>query len=214
MSDIEDVVRERLAVRAAHVDLTSDRADLDSRIARSNRRHDTVRNGLSLGGAALAVVLVVGLAYFTTSGGSPSVHAPVQATSVTDRNVARAEVAGAYMTVFQPGATDAQRLALIDNPRGLQPAINALRIYASESALETVRVHVDRATFSDATHAAIAFTVTSTHSASFDGVMHKQGGAVYVDGKWKLTRASFCTVMAEAGKVTHDARVYCPGDAP
>ena len=220
MAELEQVLTERLAARAAHVDLASDPADLDGRIARSERRHDTVRNTLSVAGAALIVVLVVAIANVVTSS-SPSVQTrftPAAAATVpavvADPTLARFAIASAYATVFQPGPTDAQRLRLIDDPTDLQRMIDALRSYASQQALDTVRVHVDRITFTDATHASTAFTIRSTQQLSFDGVMNKTGGAIYADGRWKLTRASFCAVMTEAGKATHDVHVYCPEDAP
>ena len=126
----------------------------------------------------------------------------------------RAAIVDAYAKVFQPRPSDAERLALIVNPSGLESVITGLRKYASSAALDTARVRVKETTFVDRTHASVEFAILSTRRQAFAGELDAAGGAVFVDGRWKLTRASFCAVMREAGKVTGDARVYCPEDAP
>jgi len=54
----------------------------------------------------------------------------------------RAAIVDAYAKVFQPRPSDAERLALIVNPSGLESVITGLRKYASSAALDTVRVRV------------------------------------------------------------------------
>lgn len=220
MRDFEDALRERLARRAAAVDMRPDADDLDARLARVGRRRTGARNVTAVLAAAAAVLVVVAIAgvvlgsrrsdVTTTSTTTPTSTTPATPTTMpvpggVDR--ARAAIANDLTTVFQPGASDRARLALIEPSDGLGAVIARVRTAAPSGTLATVRVRVDDVRFTLATVAAVDYTITSTDTTHFPGERRFRGGAVFVDGRWKMTRTTFCQTIAAGG-------VYCPEDAP
>jgi hypothetical protein len=213
MDDFERQLRERLDRRAHGVNATPDRVDLDERIVRSQRRHEALRNISAVAASAVVVVAVATIVVVSNRGDSHVQSATPTTPTPTTQPVgtgapSRAAITAAYDTLFQPGAPDAVRLAVIDDTTDLQPVVDLIRRIAPVDLLDTVRVRIDEIEFTDARHARVAFTITST-SAEFRGQEQRKenGGAVYEAGRWRVTRISFCQVIADAG-------VFCPEHEP
>ena len=115
----------------------------------------------------------------------------------------RARVAADFATVFQPGAPDALRVAAIDPPDGIAAVIADIRRKAPPGTIDTVRVHVDRVVITSPDAAVVDFTITSTDPVHFPGKQVRTGGAVYMHGRWLMTRATFCDTVALLGE-------HCP----
>jgi hypothetical protein len=214
VSDFEQRLRDDLNRTADGVHMRGDLADLESRIDRSVRHRDLVHNAFALGGAIVIIVVVVLLATVVTSGApklasvsGPSTSPPPTAGVPGGTSAAHAAVATTFATVFQPGATDGQRLALVDRTDGLASVIANLRSIAPAGTLDTVRVHVDKVTFPLPHLADVDYSITSTDTVHFPGTRVLHGGAVYTGGRWLMTRASLCSTLALIG-------AYCPENAP
>jgi len=118
-----------------------------------------------------------------------------------DEDAARAEIAAAFAG-HGTLSEDRQSLAMVEDGENLGPTLLAAQERQANFIAETadISVSVDVVQFVDATHAAVWFTIAA------DGrplLQHHGGGAVMIDGTWKMARSTFCGLMSLGG-------VQCP----
>jgi hypothetical protein len=202
MSEFEQKLREDFARRAEQMPVTPDLADLQTRIDRVEVRRDTRFNAAALLGAAAVVVLIVGLAVMMTR------SEPVLVSSVTPTTVPRLAdavkqrlaITAAFDRVFESATPDAARLAGIMDNAGLEAVAYEMRTRDQGHLLDTVKVHVDAVQFVPPSLANVDFAITST---KIKGRTPFPGQAVRDGSEWKISRATFCTVVGKVG-------VQCP----
>jgi hypothetical protein len=102
------------------------------------------------------------------------------------------QIGQTFTTLFDPDATDEQRLAVIDNSSDLEPVMQAARAHPMYKELGNTTVTVERIDFSDLWSA----YVTLRYSHPMLGWMNTTGRVVLVAGVWKVDRGSFCDGLA------------------
>ncbi len=108
---------------------------------------------------------------------------------------AEAAVRGTWDTIFNLDQADDTVLELVDDPDGVDVALERLRTegYAPE-VIAAASVVLDDVVFADATTAYVRYNVTVEGTGIvFD---NRYGEARLVDGTWKVTRATACGVLA------------------
>lgn len=112
-----------------------------------------------------------------------------------DPSAARQEIEAAMRTVYaMGGAGDASRLARIDDPGGVQFALDRLReLRGGEPQIGAIAIH-DLVFLTDV-EASYFYAIT------LDGEPRplQYGRARLVDGAWKITRATFCQDLLTLG---------------
>jgi hypothetical protein len=112
-----------------------------------------------------------------------------------DPSAARQEIEAAMRTVYaMGGAGDAARLARIDDPGGVQFALDRLReLRGGEPQIGAIAIH-DLVFLTDV-EASYFYAIT------LDGEPRplQYGRARLVDGAWKITRATFCQDLLTLG---------------
>ena len=107
-----------------------------------------------------------------------------------------AEIERAFTTLFDDSATDVARAEALEDGASLLPVLAEAR--ARHPSVGPVQVRVERVRFLDERHARARFVILLGRGGpSFDGE------AVAADGRWRVSRDTFCQVMAIAG-------VRCP----
>jgi hypothetical protein len=123
---------------------------------------------------------------------SPGAHQP------RDVATATAAVTQAYETMFNGSLPAADHLANIDDPDGAYAAaarrLGASGQYAAQR--HDSRAHVVAVVFTDATHAAVEFEITIGVGGTLG---HQLGGAIDVDGRWKVAQGTGCVLLANGG---------------
>jgi hypothetical protein len=116
-----------------------------------------------------------------------------------DPDAARAAIDAAFHTAFDAGIPDEQRFAAVeDGPELLAAGRRAAAKFPEAAASISATVH--RITFIDPTRAAVNFELL------YEGAMllgPQDGEAVFLDGHWKVSRATRCAIIEQAG-------VSCP----
>ena len=107
---------------------------------------------------------------------------------------ARAGITAAYRAVFGGDVTDVDaKLAAIEDS-------DLIRSYFIESYKKSkavaakVRSRIDEMTLVDATHAKVTYTLLLDGNAVLD---HLPGGAIKVEGRWLVTRRTYCDVSTQ-----------------
>jgi hypothetical protein len=113
--------------------------------------------------------------------------------AVTDPATAAA-VSEAFEALFSGAVTDIDRkLAALEDAELLRE--HFLATYAAQQALaDRVRVRVDAVALVDQDHAEVTYTLLLDGSAVLD---HVAGGAVRRDGRWLVTRRTYCDVSTQ-----------------
>lgn len=107
-----------------------------------------------------------------------------------------ADIERAFTTLFDDSATDEERGEALEDGALLLPVLAEAR--AHHPSVGAVHVRVERVRFLDERHARTRFVILLAGAGpSFDGK------AVEADGRWRVSRETFCQVMAMAG-------VRCP----
>ena len=109
---------------------------------------------------------------------------------------ARASITSAFTAVYNGGLADEARLALIDDPTGVDAAIMAARAGANAAVASTIAAQVSDITFTSATRATVTYTVGV---AGQPPSSPRQGSARLASGTWKVTRDTVCTDLAVIG---------------
>jgi hypothetical protein len=132
---------------------------------------------------------------------TPRTSTPAAAFEPADPTAARAEIAAAYKLVFEAGASDEQRRAVIVSLDGLQELWDAARTRPEFADFALVRVRIDRIDFSDPEHATVSYSFTSSDPVKYPGTMMLTGNAQLVDGRWKVQRDTVCDGAARLAQV-------------
>jgi hypothetical protein len=108
-----------------------------------------------------------------------------------------AAIEHAFHTVFSDASTDEERAEALEDGTGLLPSLAEARERAP--AIGPVRVQIQRVRFLDEHHARVGFTILlgGAGGPSLDGQALETGGV------WRVSRETFCRVVAMAG-------VRCP----
>jgi hypothetical protein len=197
MSAFEDKLRSKLAERAEQMPVEPDLADVHARIERQERGRDTRFNTAALLGAAAVVAVIIGLAVVMTRPEPRLINSATPSSSIptlSDPVKNRLSIAAAFDRVFEATTSDAIRLGGIASNRGLQSVAAELRGRDPQRLLDSLRVHVDAVQFVPPSSANVDFAITSTE---IPGKTVFSGQAVYEDDEWKISRATFCDVIAK-----------------
>jgi hypothetical protein len=117
-----------------------------------------------------------------------------------DVAAATAGVTQAYTDVYTGGSSVAVREAAIDDPHGVDTVYAQLFSGSYADQVKGAVPHIRNVVFLSATTAAVAYDVSSPGYSLLSG---RFGEAVFTDGRWKMTRATFCNDVSLAG-------VSCP----
>lgn len=113
-----------------------------------------------------------------------------------DPAAAEAAVRHAFVTFYDGARPEADRVAVVDDPRGIADAIRAAQ--AGEFALDVLNAKavVSSVRFTSASTAAATFSVMVSGVEKVSGV---EGAARLVDGRWKVTRSTVCASLEDVG---------------
>jgi hypothetical protein len=195
MSQFEDKLRGELARRAEQMPVTPDLADVHDRLDRVEDRRDTRFNAVALLGAAAVVAVIIGLAVMMAR------PEPTLVRSTTTSSTAptpaetfrqRAAISAVFDQVFESATPDADRLALISEPTGLEAVAFAMRTRDQGRVLDSVKVEVNNVKLVPPSAAVVEFVITST---TIDGRTSFTGYAVRQGDEWKVARSTFCSVI-------------------
>ncbi|WP_231861401.1 hypothetical protein [Frankia alni] len=129
----------------------------------------------------------------------PPAGLPEAGPAPADVAAAAAAIRAAFTTAFT-GDQDAEAaLAAVDDGASLQSTLETVRDRHPQ-ATWSARVLIGEPVFTDPAHASLAFEVVLSHAPAYGTLL---GEAVLVDGRWKVARSTYCTVMSWAG-------VSCP----
>ncbi|WP_241832271.1 hypothetical protein [Pseudofrankia sp. EUN1h] len=108
---------------------------------------------------------------------------------------AESAIRAAYAQAFTGGGDQAHALAAVDDGPALAGTL-ALAAQNFPQAVETAQVTVSNVTFNNLFNAKVRFHITYQGGADFG---ERDGTAVFVNLKWKVSRETYCTVMGWAG---------------
>jgi hypothetical protein len=111
-----------------------------------------------------------------------------------DPAAARAEIEGLFGTPFSD-RTDEERVADIDDPTGMLETYERLRNSSFASDVAGSRTVLENVVFVSATRAATQYHIELPGRT----LGPEYGEVVFVDGRWKVTRASVCQAVSLAG---------------
>ena len=109
-------------------------------------------------------------------------------------SAAVAAITEAFTAVFDGTVTDVDvKLAALQDGEALRPYF--LSTYEATKAIASrVRVRIDDVALVDRTHADVTYTLLLDGSAVVD---HQPGQAVQVDGRWLVSRRTYCDVSSQ-----------------
>jgi hypothetical protein len=113
-----------------------------------------------------------------------------------DPESARESVMHAFQTVYDGSAAADNRLAFIDDSTGVAPAFAAAAAGSLAGSAPAMKARVDGVTFTSATEASVRYTVVANGTPVF---ANRVGTARFENGVWKVTRATVCGDLAQAG---------------
>ncbi len=108
---------------------------------------------------------------------------------------AEAAVKAAYAQAFTGGQDPAHSLAAVEDGPDLAATL-AQAIQNFPEATHTAAVTTSDIVFTDPRHAALRFRIAYQGGIDFG---KQNGNALIVDGKWKVSRGTYCMVMGWAG---------------
>lgn len=137
----------------------------------------------------------------SSSGSSTSVPALPTITSPdegepTDVESAKALVTTAFTTVYQGNLSNTARLALVDNPSGVDAALTAAATGENAGIVSAATARVGDIVFTSPTRATVQYTVVVPGQAPGEA---RPGEARLSSGTWKVTRATVCGDLATIG---------------
>jgi hypothetical protein len=119
---------------------------------------------------------------------SPAAAAP---TAPADEAAAAAEVKKNWTAFFFYKTPRAKQISLLENGDQLGPAIKfAARLQAKQSLEQNVKVK--EVSFTSEEHATVQYAL---RNGTTELLPAAQGDAVLVDGTWKVSQATFCTLV-------------------
>ncbi|HET7311548.1 MAG TPA: hypothetical protein VFJ17_09505 [Mycobacteriales bacterium] len=130
----------------------------------------------------------------TANGGStPPSTASVSptATAPADEAAAKAEIKANWTKFYAYKTTPAQAAALLEDGDQMAGALAFARQEQAQTHIKQ-NVKVSVITFTDATHANVTYALLN---GSTPLLPNASGVAVLVDGSWKVSKTSFCTLV-------------------
>lgn len=118
----------------------------------------------------------------------------------TDPAAAREAVAASFRTILANDTPDEQRLALVDDTRGLDDALAQIRTIIGDSPTSApagIDWQLEEMIFTDPTTAWVKYDL-ALHTAAGDSYSRSDlyGAARLVDGTWKVARWTVCADLA------------------
>ena len=138
-----------------------------------------------------AAVLVTGLALTGCGGGDKDdAGATPSATGPSDVTAATAEVKAAWTGFFDGSKPAAARAAYLEDAASLA---QALTLAGQDPNAAATKATVSSVAFTDATHATVKYDLVVKGATVLPNA---EGQEVLVDGHWKVSKASFCQLVA------------------
>jgi hypothetical protein len=103
---------------------------------------------------------------------------------------ATAKVRATWAQFFSTKTSIADREKLLEDGVDFAPTLNA------QAQGGPISAEVDKVTFSDATHAAVSYSLSIGNSIHLNSVA---GAAVLVNGDWLVSKSTLCVVVAATG---------------
>lgn len=114
----------------------------------------------------------------------------------TDLDAAEAAIRTAFVVLYDGARPVRDRVAVVDDPRGVEQALKTASEGEFALQLANTKGTVSEVSFTSSTTASVRYSVLSSGELLVpDGT----GAARLVDGEWKVTRATVCANLEEAG---------------
>ena len=129
---------------------------------------------------------------------SPRLPAPGE--QPADAGAAHDAVVSAFTRLYDPAVPDDQKLGLVDDPAGVQDGWNAARTGPYAEAAKGSKFRLQDLVFTAPDAAGVKYDILLPDGSTPIGSLIGQiGSAHLVDGTWKVTRESICSVLSMAG---------------
>jgi hypothetical protein len=125
----------------------------------------------------------------------PGPPLPAPGEQPADPDAAREAVRAIYAQAWNHTSSRADKLDAIHQPTGVERAMEQAAAGYGQAVGSTL-VEVGDIVFTSPTQAQLHFRLTYTGAPSLG---HRIGGAVLVDGRWKVLRGTYCEVLSMAG---------------
>jgi hypothetical protein len=140
---------------------------------------------------ATCAIVVPTLLAAGCGGGDSDGEPASSATTGTSTSPAAAEVKKNWTAFFFYKTPRAKQISLLENGDQLGPAIKfAARLQAKQSLEQNVKVK--EVSFTSEEHATVQYAL---RNGTTELLPAAQGDAVLVDGTWKVSQATFCTLV-------------------
>jgi len=113
-----------------------------------------------------------------------------------DTAAAEAAVRSAFVVLYDGARPMPDRLAAVDDPRGVDDALKAASEGELALQLANTKATVSEVRFTSAATAEVRYSVLVNGEPLVDDAA---GAARLVDGRWKVTRATICANLEDAG---------------
>ncbi len=169
---------------AAHLRLTDQQKRIDRLEAERPARAGETPNSQPAGASSPSS---------TTTSSTSTTAAPSE-----PPNPAQAQtlIAAAFTTVYDGQQPNTSRLAMIDDPTGVEAALEAAAVGPSAPLLAAAHATVAQITFTSATRSTVSYSVDVTGQAPSPT---RQGEARLSGGTWKVTRDTVCLDLKAIG---------------
>jgi hypothetical protein len=127
----------------------------------------------------------------STAPSSDTTTAPAGGNEPADPEAAKAEITTVWTNFFHTGTDRADAVKLLENGENLGPALDKAEQEDKETGLVR-RAKVTRISFLSPTTANITWTLYNKDTKL---LANASGQAVYVDGEWKVSQLTFCTLV-------------------
>jgi hypothetical protein len=161
-------------VRLTHLEQRVDRLEVTSRSAPPSRTAATT----------------------TTVDDTASTTTAAVAGAPADVAAARSSVIHAYQTVYDGTQPTDTRLAFIDDPSGVAAAFQQASGGPLAAQAAAIKARIDDVTFNSAVDASVRYAVLVNGVPQFQS---RLGDARYDNGLWKVSRATVCADLQQAG---------------
>ncbi len=123
---------------------------------------------------------------------------PASGLTPSDPTAATAEIHEAMLTIYDKGKlADLNRIDLIDDPGGIQFALDHVREFDTDKRLDKFTLEFGDLVFLTDTEASFLYTITIGDQGEI--YYHQFGRARLIDGRWKITRATYCQDIVHVG---------------
>jgi hypothetical protein len=120
----------------------------------------------------------------------------VVAAAPADVAAAKQSVIHAYQTVYDGSQSPDTRLAFIDDPSGVAAAFQQASGGPLAAQAAAIKARIDDVTFNSAVDASVRYAVLVNGVPQFQS---RLGEARFDNGLWKVSRATVCADLQEAG---------------